>query len=206
VIRRAHHFSDDRLLDCYLNERDGTVVDPRIAEHLTDCGPCGARYAELAQFMDTLYSDARIEADAIFTPERLRAQQQHIARRIEHVNRSGRIITFPAQLVRGRITVSTARMARRWIAAAAAAGLFVGVAAGVSYRWDTVPRSSLVRDAATSRLAPLAPGVTRVNASQTAADDDFLSELEVALDRPRTRELVAIDALTPHFREISASR
>ena len=35
-----------------------------------------------------------------------------------------------------------------------------------------------------------------------AADDVFLSELEFALDRPRTRELVAFDAFTPHVREI----
>jgi hypothetical protein len=38
--------------------------------------------------------------------------------------------------------------------------------------------------------------------SDPAADDAFLSELELALDRPRTRELIAFDAFTPHVREI----
>jgi hypothetical protein len=35
-----------------------------------------------------------------------------------------------------------------------------------------------------------------------AADEAFLSDLEIALDRPRTRELRAFDELTPHVREI----
>jgi hypothetical protein len=39
-----------------------------------------------------------------------------------------------------------------------------------------------------------------------ATDDAFLSELEVALERPHTRELLAIDALTPHVREIRDNR
>jgi hypothetical protein len=39
-----------------------------------------------------------------------------------------------------------------------------------------------------------------------AADDAFLSELELALERPHTRELVAFDALTPHVREVRDKR
>jgi hypothetical protein len=39
-----------------------------------------------------------------------------------------------------------------------------------------------------------------------AADDAFLSELELALERPHTRELLAFDALTPHVREIRDQR
>ena len=199
------HLSDDRLLDCYLNERDETTIDPRVAEHLTDCEPCGARYAELTRVMDTVRSEAELETDAIFTPERLRLQQEQIARRIEHANRSGRVITFPAPLAGRTMTVSAARTAPRWIAAAAAAGLFVGVALGASYRWSGVPRPGIARDAMMARSPQLAPAV-RVNGSESAADDAFMSELEMALDRPRTRELIAIDALTPHFREIRAAQ
>jgi hypothetical protein len=32
--------------------------------------------------------------------------------------------------------------------------------------------------------------------------EQFLSELEIALERPHTPELVALDAMTPHVREI----
>jgi anti-sigma factor RsiW len=204
VIHRAHHLPDEQLLDCYLNERDGMAVDPRIAEHLTDCGPCGVRYAEMTRFMDTLRSEAELEADAIFTPERLRAQRQQIGRLIDHVNRPGRVITFPGQLRRG-LSVSSAKIAPRWTAAAAAAGLFVGVALGASYRWDTRAPGAAIRDAVagTQRVAPI---VSRAVVAPVAADDAFLSELETALDRPRTRELLAIDDLTPHFREIRTSQ
>ena len=36
-----------------------------------------------------------------------------------------------------------------------------------------------------------------------ATDEAFLAEIEFAGDRPRTRELVAFDALTPHVREVN---
>jgi hypothetical protein len=51
------------------------------------------------------------------------------------------------------------------------------------------------------------PGLLpRTGSAQAGADDAFMLELEVAIDRPRTRELIAIDALTPHFREIRIER
>ena len=195
MIRRVQHLSEERLLDCYLNERDGVTVDPRVAEHLTDCRPCGDRYADLARFMDGLRSEAQTEADAVFTTERLRAQQLQIARRLEHASNPGRVLAFPGLVARRAFNVSTVRTAPRWVAAAAAAGLFAGIALGASYRWDVPGRRAVVGDVTTSSSA----SISRAGVSQ---DDEFMSELEVALDRPRTRELVAIDAFTPHFREI----
>jgi hypothetical protein len=200
VIRRAHHLPEARLLDCYLNERDGTAVDPRVAEHLTDCELCGARYADLTRFMDTLRSDTELEAEAAFTPERLRLQREQIARRLEHVHCPGRVISFPSRIARRGINVSTVRVAPRWTAAAAAAGLFVGVALGAAYQWNGAALKRRVgRDVIATQAAPV---LTRVTSPQAGADDAFMLELEVAIDRPRTRELIAIDALTPHFREI----
>jgi hypothetical protein len=199
VIRRTNHPADDCLLDCYFSERDGTVVDPRIAEHLTDCEPRGTRYAELTRVLETVRSEGELEADAVFTPERLRAQRLQIGRRIEQLTRPARVITFPGQLVPRGLSVSSARFAPRWVAAAGAAGLFVGIALGASYRWDA-PGLVTGREAVI-RLPQSAPAAARA-IQPAAADDVFLSELETALDRPRTRELVAIDALTPHFREI----
>ena len=195
MIRRVQHLSEERLLDCYLNERDGVTVDPRVAEHLTDCRPCGDRYADLARFMDGLRSEAQTEADAVFTTERLRAQQLQIARRLEHASNPGRVLAFPGRVARRAFNVSTVRTAPRWVAAAAAAGLFAGIALGASYRWDVPGRRAVVGNVTTSS----SPSISRAGISQ---DDEFMSELEVALDRPRTRELVAIDAFTPHFREI----
>lgn len=210
MISRAHHLHDDHLFDCYLAERSGEAIDPPTAEHLADCPACAARFAELADFMDVVRAEGETEADAIFTPERLRAQQQHIARRIEHVGRHARVISFPGQVVRGTMGGTTTRTASRWIAAAAAAGLFVGLAVGAGYEWGTHarPRSSTVaRDASSARPAYFAPVGTRGNnTAQIASDDAFLSDLEVALERPRTRELLAYDAFTPHVREVTDQR
>jgi hypothetical protein len=207
VIRRAQHLSENQLLDCYLNERDGTALDPRIADHLAGCDPCSVRRAEVTRFMQDVLAEAERESDAVFTLERLRAQQQRIARRVEHVSRSGRILSFPSQLVQRTVAARTVRIAPRWMAAAAAAGVFVGVALGTSYRSDRAPRTAITGNSVVMGPAQQTPVVTRANnGSEFGADDAFLSELEKALDRPRTRELLAIDALTPHFREIRTAR
>ena len=182
--------------------RCGAPLDPPVAEHLGDCDTCSARYAELSAVMDTLREEGEAEADEIFTAERLRAQRQAIARRVEHIGRPARVLSFPTRIVRRTISASTGRTAPRWIAAAAAAGLFIGVALGASYQWTghTAPRSMIVRDTTGSRLTPVA---TRGSSpAEIAADTAFLSDLEVALERPHTRELQAFDALTPHFRDI----
>ena len=209
MIARARHLQEERLFDSYLAERAGDPIDPPIAEHLADCAACAARYAELAAFMDTLRKDGEVEADAIFTPERLRIQHQQIARRIALVRRPARVLSFPGRIVRRTIAASTARTPPRWVAAAAAAGLFVGVALGASFQWRTQlqGRPSLLSDAARARAVRVGPVSTRGSGpTEVASDDAFLSDLEIALERPHTRELQAFDALTPHVREIRDQR
>jgi anti-sigma factor RsiW len=212
VIARAHHLHEERLFDSYLAERNGDPVDPPVAEHLADCAACSARYADLTSFMDTLRREGDAEADAIFTPERLRTQHQQITRRLALIGRPARVLSFPCRIVRRTISVSTSRSAPRWIAAAAAAGLFVGVALGASYQFQFgVPhlRQSpmLLRDTASARTPRIVPVATRgTGQADVAADEAFLSDLEVALERPHTRELQAFDALTPHVREVTDRR
>ena len=210
MIRRPHqHLPEERLFDSYMAERNGDAIDPPVAEHLTDCASCGARYTELSTFMDTLRQEGDAEADACFTPERLRVQQQHIARRIATLGRPARVLSFPGRIVRRTIHASTAR-STPWIAAAAAAGLFIGVALGASYPWTWhrpgIP-SLVAREVGSPRPPRMTPVATRGSSpAEAAADDAFLSDLEVALERPHTRELQAFDALTPHVREIRDSR
>ena len=209
MISRARHLQEERLFDSYLAERAGEPIDPPVAEHLADCAACGARYTELAAFMDTLRKDGEVEADAIFTPERLRIQQQQIARRIALVRRPARVLSFPGRIVRRTIAASTSRTPPRWVAAAAAAGLFVGVALGASFQWRTQlqGRQGLLSDASRSRAGRLGAVSTRgTGPADVATDDAFLSDLEIALERPHTRELQAFDALTPHVRGVSDRR
>lgn len=208
MIHRASHLQEERLFDSYLAERAGEPLDPPVAEHLADCASCGSRYAELSSFMDTLRRDGDAEADAIFTPERLRIQQQQILRRLSLVGRPARVLSFPGRIVRRTIDASTSRTAPRWAAAAAAAGLFVGVAVGASFPWGSRPAAHQ-RPAAVQSNASLRPagvGTGGRDKVEIASDDAFLSDLEIALERPHTRELQAFDALTPHVREVRDQR
>jgi hypothetical protein len=209
VIARVHHLHDERLFDCYLADRAGDVVDPPAAEHLLECAACEARYNELALFMDGIRSDGDALADEVFTPERLWAQHQAILHRIEQVARPARVISFPER-VAPHVVAATTRVAPRWLAAAAAAGLFVGVAVGGMF-FDGGTAILDVQTMARSRPArtAAAPPPVRVTSPASvlvvpADDDKFLAELEEALQNPRTRELLPIDALTPHVRDISA--
>jgi hypothetical protein len=208
MMGRPRHLHDDRLIECYLADRSGEPVDPPSADHLADCDACAARYAELAGFLTELRTEADLETDAIFTADHLRQQQDQILRRIEHLSHSARVISFPGQTSQQNVG-ATGRVAPRWLAAAAAAGLFVGVAVG-----GTVLQPGLRRSvpgmrvaggqSAAARLAPT-PAVRVSNPptdADTFDDDAFLMELEFALERPRTQELQPFDALTPHVREI----
>ena len=216
---RAPHLQDDSLSDCYFAERRGEALNPPAAEHLADCASCAERYAEFERFMASLREEANAEVDALFPADRLRLQQQEIGRRLDHIGRAARVISFPGRVAAGRIHPSTTRMATRWIAGAAAAGLFVGVAAGTFFDFSTrfefgmrgrrgatqlEPASGRQSNAASRTSRRFLPSVTATRA--TEADDAFMSALDLALDRPHTSELVAFDALTPHVREIDLGR
>ncbi len=215
MIFRAHHIEEELLFECYLAEKDGEPIDPPAAEHLADCARCGARYADLQRFMDGLRSDAEHDLDEAFPHDRLRAQQQQIARRIEHIGHPARVISFPRQAPDAHAAASRSRIAPRWLAGAAAAGLVLGVSLGSALYQGSTPVeqagaptiSTNVSNAAGPLEAPAVPA----RALEQANGVDFLSELElseleIALERPYTPELVALDELTPHVREVRISR
>jgi anti-sigma factor RsiW len=214
VIGRAHHLREERLVDCYVAERHGDSIDPPLAEHLADCDECKTRYAELVRFLDSVREEANAETDEIFTPERLGAQQRQIARRLEHVGRPARVISFPGKIVGRRMSPSAASGRTRWIYAAAAAGLAIGLGFGAAYQadWRAFHRApgtlARIRQTAARQSTAERPGVFVPIATAgdspvpDASDDAFLSDLDLALERPRTRELQPFDAFTPHVREI----
>jgi anti-sigma factor RsiW len=204
-MNRRQHLREEILFESYLASRGGDPHDPPVAEHLADCSECGLRYAELTQFMDALSEGAITAADAVFTPDRLRAQQQQIARRLEHLGHPARVITFPGQTASPRGGRTVPRLARRWVAASLAAGLFIGVSTGLFLNWGASRGVPLRRGTVARQAVQIAPSArTELPRPDVfEADDVFLSELELAGDRPRIRELLAVDALTPHVREIT---
>ncbi len=209
MFSRKRHLSEERLFACYLAERGGEGIDPPAVEHLADCEACHTQYRDLTAFMDDMWTTADHEASDVFTPDALRSQQVEIARRLELVGHARRVLSFPhvesagtsprAGQPPGR-TIS--RSAAAWIAGAAAAGLFVGIGAGVLY--GTRAHGPAAAPAIMQVVERPAPAQGRIDAPQPLDDDAvFMSVLEAALERPRTQELLALDALTPHVRDVS---
>jgi hypothetical protein len=210
MMGRSEHLHDDRLVECYFADRRGEPLDPPSAEHLADCEACGMRYVDLVTFFNDVRTESDAETDAVFTPEHLRQQQEQILRRLEHASRSARVISFPGQSATHPIVSAAGLVGPRWLAAAAAAGLFVGVAVSGTIlrpgRTVTPMRVANVPSAA-ARLAP-SPAVlvnAPTNVLDSFDDDAFLLQLEFALERPHTQELQPFDALTPHVREIGVT-
>jgi hypothetical protein len=188
-LRLSAHLDDAALAAIWT---DGRPSHP----HLTTCASCRARFAEFSSWLENMRVDAVTEADDYFSAERLATQQAQIFRRLEAAERPARVIAFPrfAQPLSSRSS-----HASRWIAAAAAAGLIVGV--GVGQLMD-LRHSLTVRDtpAAQTQLvdAPLtARRDARVQPISAARDELFLSELEASLSRASVPELRALDAFTP---------
>jgi hypothetical protein len=213
---RAAHLQDDVIFDCYYATRRGEALDPPSAEHLADCSACASRYAEVGTFLNSLSADAEAEVSALFPPERLLAQQADIARRLELVGRAARVISFPGRpsvtsSVPQTTSPSVTRIDVRWIAAAAAAALVVGVAAGTVFnrgsRPEVVAREGRRAGVTATGRQGLASAPSRLVTGEAVEavvdlDDMFMSDLESVLDRPHTSELVAFDALTPHLRDV----
>jgi len=205
VTFRTRHLQEDRLFECYLAQQVGEPMEPPAAEHLADCGECAARYADLRRFMDGLRLEADADFDRAFPPERLRAQQDQIARRIEQLAHPARVISFPGYRPTERVAAPRVGLAPRWLVATAAASLAFGVGVG-SFIYPGSRVGISQAPAVVSSVRPADPRIVTTAAPQAAptpavSDTDFLSELELALERPRTSELDALDALTPHVRE-----
>jgi hypothetical protein len=167
--------------------------------HLRVCTPCRTRFALFAEWLEELRTDAAAEADEAFPAERLAAQHAQIFRRIEAAERPARVIAFPRVPVAAAARPSTAS---RWIAAAAAAGLIVGV--GVGQMMDfRHPAASADPAGLQARLSVARPAAENAAVAVTAiaGDEDFLLDLDRSLARPSVPELRALDDLTPRAGE-----
>jgi hypothetical protein len=124
-LSSSRHLDDNALTEIWTAAAaDG---QPASHAHLSACAACRARYASFADWLDRMRDDARAEADEAFPQERLAMQQAQVMRRLETLERPARVIAFPRF---ARPVTSTQGNAQRWVAAAAAAGLVIGLAAG----------------------------------------------------------------------------
>jgi len=164
-------------------------LDSATAAHLESCPRCRRRRGLLAARIDATREAARLAADAAFSPDHLERQRQSILQRIGRLGAAARVLPFPAAApATSRPTPPAAD--RRWVLAAAAAGLLLGIAVG---RLPGVggPMS------ATAPLTP-APRLATADAiSDPRRDDLLLSAVEEVLTRETRPEFEALDGLTP---------
>lgn len=187
-LRLSAHLDDAALAAIWT---DGRPSHP----HLSTCAACRTRFAEFSAWLENMRVDAITEADEHFSAERLVAQQAQIFRRLEAAERPARVIAFPKYT---QPLTSRTSHASRWIAAAAAAGLIVGV--GVGQLMDLRHSLTVANSPAVQTRVDTPAGARRDPRVQTLSgtrDEAFLSELDASLSRSAVPELRALDAFTP---------
>ena len=191
----SRHLDDAALVAIWTRTTAGAAkstdaVTALADPHVAACAECRVRFDALASWMDEIHSDASIESDEAFPPERLAAQQAAILRRLEASERPARVIAFPKYPVGG---VTRSEPVRRWVAAAAAAGLLVGVGVGqlMDFRHSVDPRG--FPPLQQTRAEPVR-AVTPISAS--TSEETLLLELEAAAT-PHYEALRAFETLTP---------
>jgi hypothetical protein len=177
--------------------------DPASNPHFDSCPECRLRYDELVMWLERLRTEAVSDADAAFPADRLAAQQAQILRRIEAVGRPARVIAFPRFT---RPLSARPSVAHRWVTAAAAAGLVIGVALGqwldLSHRFGSQPGRE--GEVALSAPAPVPQPEIAIQTARTGiiSDEALLSELDASLAmHPAVEPLRAIDTITPRSRD-----
>jgi hypothetical protein len=200
---RVNHLSDDRLIELSMLD----ALSAAEQQHLSTCTRCDARRQDLQRLLDEVSETADAAADAAFPLERLNRQQARILARLQHEGRPARVIAFPAGHTPHEPLVSRTRPASRWIAAAAVGGLVVGVIAGRFGHDYSFPRAGaprVISARAVEQPEFRAPGTTATLREVTASisDDEFLNQIEIAIDAPAAAALQPLDDLTPRAWEI----
>lgn len=196
---RTSHVPIDRLtaLAFVVRAPEGDQ-DEQALRHVAECERCAAELARLTVDADEWRDAAIAEADALFDDAKLEAQRSRILDRLANLGQAARVLYFPHRTTR-EVTMPGTAGSRRWVSVAAAAGLIIGLVAGQLLRF--VPWEGSRRDAAGLTVQVSRPNTGVVSAAATNAstmtDEQFLDEIESALQARRAHSLRALDALTP---------
>ena len=210
--RTDFHLSDKRLLVLLFPPADGTASagsGPEVPNtHLSACASCARRLEELRTFLDSLMEQSAADFDATFAPEHLARQRASILHRLERAIRPHqpvRILRFPAA---ARPALARVHAARRWLGAAASAGVLAGVGIGqfVHLHPESTPAEepvlTAVASTTVSREGPNPLPASNGPTSLETDDDAFMNQVEFVLVDSQIQELSTLDAITPRVREV----
>jgi hypothetical protein len=151
--------------------------------------------ARLSGALDAYRAAAHADADSHFDDRALEAQRLRILARIEQAGQRAKVLPFPGAEAITRVGAGTSR---RWISAAAAAGLLIGLITGQLLHvmpgdnWVHREPARLAAEPAPSRMG-IVPAV--VNTSLDA-DDALLDAIDRAVARQGASDLRAFDDFT----------
>jgi hypothetical protein len=175
---------------------------PASHAHLSACATCRARYASFTSWLDRMRDDARAEADEAFSQDRLAMQQAQVMRRLEALERPARVIAFPRFT---RPVTPTQGNAQRWVAAAAAAGLVIGLAAGqfVDIRRTFSPRTAQPQNtnARLESARDVSGATTAAPAGSSVSDEALFFGPDTTPNIVPISTLQPMDAITPLARD-----
>jgi hypothetical protein len=198
-LSAARHLDDGTLAEIWTEAT--TSGQPVSHAHLSMCAQCRSRYAAFTGWLDRVRTDATTEADEAFPPERLASQQAHIFRRLEALERPARVIAFPRF---HRPVTSGQGNAQRWVAAAAAAGLVIGLAAGqfvdIRHRFDANVAQNRQPQNTNARLNPV-PDTTADNSAANGHPAVSDETLYFGADLVPISALQPMDSITPLARD-----
>ena len=197
----GRHLNDDQMIAVYVGAEPRFGRRNRTLGHLQACPTCARRYQAFADQMNDLREEAVAEADEVFTPAMLEAQRQQIFARLAHATHPARVIPFPSHSS-ANLSIFTGTQVRRWIAAAAAAGLLMGITLG---RMADIVSPSHDRDTRVAAPAVPTPQVppSPKPANDVANEEEILSRVEQAQGELQVpAELEALGGITP-IREVA---
>jgi hypothetical protein len=177
------------------------AADGEVQAHVGACRACADRLASMAAGLADDREAAQAEAERQLTPRFLERQRAAIRRRLGGPVVAARILAFPAH---GPVAAPPRhRVVRRSVAAAAVAGLLVGVTAGRLLDPHRTPVSPAGRGGPEVLGAPALPEILQASA---AGDEAFLRDFESAIGAPRVEPLRALEELTPQLPDGPAPR
>lgn len=185
MISAEWHPDDERLLMRYVEG-----PDPSVERHLTWCVSCRRRLAEVSGELDALYDAAADASEDVFDAERLDRQRRAIQQRLGAAV-PARVLAFPSSSGGGGYVP--------FLRVAAAALLVATCGAGLVRVAQMSESGSVV---GIHTVAAQSVSIARL--ARDVPSDTVLEDIEMALAHPRTAELRALDALTPHVRDAVA--
>jgi hypothetical protein len=188
----GHHLTEDELVRLHsLRATEAHGGAARLMAHVHACGRCADALRDLEQTLASLTADVAEAADAHVSQERLDRQQDAIARRIGDL--PGRVLHFPAPAP----VVRTRSNSRRWMAMAAACGLFFGIAAG-RLIGPTGPPTTQRLPSWGVHPSTAAPDL-RLAEPALQEEEHLLYEVDAAIAQDRARAFRVLDDLTPRL-------